>query len=289
MVQRTGWLVIYESDAAFGKARASKVEFRRRAGIEVEVLDARGVHELEPALGDAVRHGVYYPEVAKASDPHRLVQVLAAHFQREGGALLRERVTGFAFGARGVAAVHTDAATHAPDAVVLAAGAHSGPLAAQLGSRVPLETARGYHAMLPEPGVAPRVPVISGDFHCAITPLEGGLRVGGTVEFAGLAAPPNYGRVDKLLSVARRVLPGLNDAGHTRWMGHRPALPDSLPVLGRSPRHANAYFAFGHGQVGLTAAAITGRLIAEAIGGRPASLALAPYRAERFRLLPARR
>jgi D-amino-acid dehydrogenase len=126
------------------------------------------------------------------------------------------------------------------------------------------------------------VPVISGDFHCALTPMENGLCVGGTVEFAGLHAAPNYARVDKLLSIAHRTLPGLNDEGHTRWMGCRPSLPDSLPVLGRSPRYRDVYFAFGHGSVGLTDGALTGKLIAELVAERPPTVDVTPYRPDRF-------
>lgn len=282
LIRRRGWLTVYESDAAFQAARPAKVELRRAMGIRTEVLDGPAVRALEPALSPAVRHGVYYPDVAQTTDPLRLVQALAADFQRHGGTILRERVRGFDRGEGGRRVVFTDAAAHAADVVVLAAGAWSRPLAQALGSRVPLDTERGYHAMLPEPEVDLQVPVISGDFHCAMVPMEGGLRVGGSVELASVDAPPNYARVDKLVSVARRTLPGLNDRGHTRWMGCRPSMPDSLPVLGRSPRDPNVYFAFGHGQVGLTNGALTGQLIAELVADRPPTLDLAPYRAQRF-------
>jgi glycine/D-amino acid oxidase-like deaminating enzyme len=282
LIRRSGWLVTYESSAAFAKARPYKVDLRQAHGVRTEVLDGRGARELEPALSPEIRHAVYFPEVAQATDPLRLVKALAQDFQRRGGTLCRERVRGFSLGPHGPQAVHTDAVMHATDAVVLAAGAYSRTMARELGSRVPLDTERGYHAMLPTPGVNLRVPIISGDFHCAMTPMEGGLRVGGSVEFAGVDAAPNYARVDKLLSVARRTLPGLNDAGHTRWMGCRPSMPDSLPVLGRSPRYREVYFAFGHGQVGLTQGALTGQLIAELVGGRAPTVDLTPYRPDRF-------
>lgn len=282
LVHRQGWLVVYESDAAFARAEPHKVGLRRQRGVRTEVLDGPAVRALEPALGPAIRHAVHYPDVAHVADPLGLVRALAADFQRRGGTLRPERVRGFTLGPRGATAVHTDAATHPADVVVLAAGAWCKPLARQLGSRVPLDAERGYHATLPRPGVTLRVPVLSGDFHCAITPLAEGLRVGGTVEFAGVAAPPNYARVDKLLAVARRTVPGLDDRGHTRWMGCRPALPDDLPVLGRAPRYPDVYFAFGHGQVGLTDAALSGQVVADLVAGRPPALELAPYRAERF-------
>ncbi|HKI99499.1 MAG TPA: FAD-dependent oxidoreductase [bacterium] len=282
LIRRNGWMTVYESSAAFAKARPYKVDLHLARGVRTEVLDGPAARELEPALSPAIRHAVLYPDTAHTTDPLRLVQALAADFQRHGGTILCERVRGFTLGPHGARAVHTDAATHTPDAVVLAAGAYSRPLARQLGSRVPLDTQRGYHATLPQPSVALRVPIMSGDFHCAMTPMDDALRVGGSAEIAGVDASPNYARVDALLAIARRTLPGLDDAGHTRWMGCRPSMPDSLPVLGRSPRYRDVYFAFGHGSAGLTEAAITGRLIAELLGNRPPSLDLAPYRPDRF-------
>ena len=282
MVRKQGWLLVFESDESFAKEKPYKVDMSSRAGIRLEVLDGKGARELEPALSPSIRHGVFYPEVAHSTDPFRFVQVLAEDFRRKGGTILAERVTGFEMGPRGPTVVHTEAGRHTPDSVVLAAGAYSKPLARMLGSRIPLDTERGYHAMLPDPRVSLKVPVMSGDFHCALTPMAEGLRVGGSVEFAGVHAAPNYARVDKLVSVGHRVLPGLNDAGHTRWMGCRPSLPDSLPVVSRSPRYPNVYFAFGHGQVGLTNAGITGKLIAELMAGRPTTIDTTPYRADRF-------
>ncbi|MGH6903114.1 MAG: NAD(P)/FAD-dependent oxidoreductase [Geminicoccaceae bacterium] len=81
---------------------------------------------------------------------------------------------------------------------------------------------------------------------------------------------------------AKRLYPGLNTTDASYWMGHRPSLPDSLPVIGRAPRHANAYLAFGHGHIGLTTAAITGRAIADRVAGRPPPFDLEPFRADRF-------
>jgi D-amino-acid dehydrogenase len=115
-----------------------------------------------------------------------------------------------------------------------------------------------------------------------MTPMVGGLRLAGTVEFAGLDAPPNPARNRLVMRHAKRLLPELSLGDAQFWMGHRPSLPDSLPVLGRSPHHRNAYFAFGHGHLGLTAAAITGQAIADQAAGRPPPFDLAPFRADRF-------
>ena len=127
-----------------------------------------------------------------------------------------------------------------------------------------------------------RLPIFSAEGGCVATPLEGGLRIAGTVELGGLDAPPNPARAEVLLWRGRRLFGTLDDRGRSDWMGFRPSMPDSLPVIGRSMRHRNAYLAFGHGHIGLTLAAITGRLVAALVEGREPGLDLTPYRPDRF-------
>ena len=114
------------------------------------------------------------------------------------------------------------------------------------------------------------------------TPMEMGLRFAGTVELAGLEAPPNYARADILLKQGREMFPSLQVGEVSRWMGHRPGLPDSIPVIGSSKRHRNVLFAFGHGHQGLMAASVTGKLISELAAGKPTSIDLSPFRIDRF-------
>jgi len=128
----------------------------------------------------------------------------------------------------------------------------------------------------------PRIPIASGEGKYFVTPMEEGLRIAGTVELAGLDAPPDYRRADALLDKAKRLLPGLTASNVERWMGHRPSLPDSLPVIGRSQRAANAFLAFGHGHVGLTAAAPTGAIVADLVEGRTPFMDVSPFSAARF-------
>jgi D-amino-acid dehydrogenase len=116
----------------------------------------------------------------------------------------------------------------------------------------------------------------------AVTPLENGIRLAGTVELGGLTAPPDWRRADRLLRQARPWLPGLKTEGMTRWMGFRPSMPDSLPVISRSPVYKNVLFAFGHGHIGLTLAARTGKFVADMALGRDPGIDLRPFRIDRF-------
>jgi D-amino-acid dehydrogenase len=267
LIRHDGRLEIYKNEASLDKAKL-KYELYRRRGVELEVLDAPQLHELVPALSPDYRLAVHIPTSSHTTDPLRLTQALAEDFRKRGGEILREQVVGCELGPTGPTHVRTDVGRHETGAVVVAAGAYSRHLAGRLGSRVPLDTERGYHMKLPEPGIELKYPVSSGDHSFAITPMAEGIRLAGTVEFAGLAAPPNYARADKLYAAASLMFPGLQKGGAERWMGRRPSLPDSVPVISGSPVHPSVFFAFGHGHLGLTGAAVTGRLIAEMVSGK---------------------
>ena len=281
LIVQNGYAFAYESAAAF-EGDALGREIRRARGVAIEVLKGPDIVAFEPALSSAVTHLVVLPEQGHCPNPLRLSRALAARLREDGARFVTGTVNGFETVDGRVTRVQTDAGPIDADAVVIAAGAHSGPLAAQLGSDVPLETERGYHAMLASPGIAPRIPIASGEGKYFVTPMEEGLRIAGTVELAGLHAPPDYRRADALVDKAKRLLPALSASNVERWMGHRPSLPDSLPVIGRSQRAANAFFAFGHGHVGLTAAAPTGEIVADLVAGRTPFMDGSPFSAARF-------
>jgi len=281
MLRRTGWLGVYEFEKKFAAAQAD-LALQRRRGVQMEVLPAEEIRQFEPSLAPIYKHAVYFPENAYVTNNYRLVQALAESLVRNGGTLLREEVRDFALGPHGPTHVITDKGHHAVDAVALTGGAWSKALAVKLGHRPLLDTERGYHVMFPNPGVTPRLPVYSGDYSFAATPLEHGLRIAGTVELGGLEAPPNYARARVLLERGRRMFPQLEEAGKTEWMGFRPSMPDSVPVISGSSRTPNAFFSFGHGHIGLTLGAVTGRVMADLVAGRDPGLDMRPYRIDRF-------
>lgn len=281
LIRQDGYAFVYESEAAFlGDALGR--ELRTARGVKIEVLTGGAIREFDPALSPAITHLVVMPEQGHVPSPVRLSRALAQRLRAGGASFVAQAAKGFEFRDGRVARVMISGDPVDAEAVVIAAGAHSEDLAAKLGNRVPLETERGYHVMLESPTTAPRIPTCSGEGKYFLTPMEGGLRVAGTVELGGLAAPPDYARADALLPGAKRLLPGLRHGKVERWMGHRPSLPDSLPVLGRSARIPNAYFAFGHGHVGLTAAAPTAEIIADQMDGRTPSIPIAAFAADRF-------
>jgi D-amino-acid dehydrogenase len=225
-------------------------------------------------------------ENGHTSNPLGLIDRLLAQFLRSGGELVHARAHGFRLDGRGLAAIQTHTGDLPADAAIVCAGAYSKPLAAALGDRVPLETERGYHLMISNPEIMPRIPTADADGKFVATPMDTGLRFAGTVELAGLAAPPDWRRARILLAQGRKMLPGLAascpEERISVWMGHRPSLPDSLPVLGPSSATPDVVYAFGHGHVGMTAAPMTGKIVADLVGGRPPAIDIASFAAGRF-------
>jgi D-amino-acid dehydrogenase len=281
MIRDTGWLSVYKTEASFEHA-SDELALQRRRGVKFDVLTGDQVRQMEPSLAPIFGRGVFFPENSMTVNNFRLVQRLAEDFVDRGGRLLREKVVDVARGPRGACELITEQGRHAIDGVVVAAGAWSRELTRKLGHKVPLDTERGYHVMLPDARVMPRMPVHIGDHGFVATPLEHGLRFAGTVELGGLQAPPNWNRANVLLQHGRMIFPGLNEGGLDRWMGFRPSFPDSLPVISGSPKTPNAYFAFGHGHLGLSFAAITGKMIADLAGGRDSGFDVTPYRVDRW-------
>lgn len=282
LLRQDGQLVVYRSEEQLAKDRAVW-ELRRRHGYEVRVVDRAGILALEPAVGPAYTVGVYLPDQAMVANPYRYCEELARALAHRGADVLRDDVRAIEIGPDGVPGVRLSDRSVAADKVVVAAGAWSAELLRPLGLRIPLESQRGYHITLKETGIDIRRPVVPADRKVFITPQESGLRVGGTVEFAGLEAPPNPARADLLLKDLTAVFPQACFTGaRSDWMGHRPCLPDSLPVIGESPAHRGLWLAFGHGHLGFTGAAVTGDVLARAMHGEPPGLDLAPFSAARF-------
>lgn len=281
LVKHAGVIHIYR-DRAAQESDTLPWRMRREHGHAFQILTNSELRQMVPDLSPDYSCGVFEDHWRYVTDPHDIVAGLADHFRTRGGVILAEEVRDFELGTAGITRVVTDRAWHPSDEVVIAAGAWSHHLAAKLGSPVPLEAQRGYHVTMPKTGLDIRHMLMDPAGKMGITPMARGVRVSGTSEFSGLDAPPDYRRARVLITKAKKLFPTLDPAGATEWSGDRPVLPDTLPVIGRSPVHKNAIYAFGHSQVGLTLGGITGKLVAEIVAGRPSSIDLGPYRADRF-------
>jgi D-amino-acid dehydrogenase len=285
LISRQGMLSVFPSRAEFA-AEEMEWRLRRENGVRWLELSADELRQREPTLSRRYTFGVLVEENGQCRDPGAYVAALVRHALGQGAELRRARALGFRIEGARLLAVLTDAGEIAADRAVIAAGARSHVLAAAAGDRVPLETERGYHAVIADPGITPRYPVMPSDgkMACVMTPQ--GLRLAGQVELAGLDAAPNWRRAEVLRDFARRVFPDVPaDLPASRvkvWMGHRPSTPDGLPCIGPASGCPDIVYAFGHGHVGLTAAAATGRLVADLISGRQPAIDIAPFSAQRF-------
>jgi len=264
----------YEADA-LGHA------LRRAAGIEARERDRAALEAADPHLGPRYGFGLAFAGSTHLSDPAGHARALFAHYRRHGGGFRRAPIEDLRARSAGLDVIAGGDALRV-DHAVIALGAWSGRFVRRLGHRPGLETERGYHLMLRGPSHRPPVPYMLKDSGTVATPMAGGLRLAGLVEFGGLAAGPSPEPTALQRRRARDLYPGLDWQGEEVWMGHRPTTRDSLPFIGESPAARGVWFAFGHQHLGLTAAPKTGRLIADMIAGRRPNIDLTPYRVGRF-------
>ncbi|MCB2095247.1 MAG: FAD-binding oxidoreductase [Rhodobacteraceae bacterium] len=274
-----GCLYMFESTRA-RKAAEGGLARRRDLGVSVDLVSPEELKQLEPGLPPCEGGGAFFSQALFMTDPGRMMARLAAAAEAAGVRMMRARITGITRQTDHVVLTAKAASLSARHAV-LAAGAHSKDLARQAGDRVPLETERGYHVeydMPVAPVTRPVCPTSRGFYIC---PMHGRLRMAGTVELGGLTAPPSPHRIARIEEGARAIFDNL-PAPSRNWMGFRPSMPDSLPVIGFSKGGRDVVHAYGHGHIGLTLAPVTGALVADMIAGRGTSIDVAPYRPDRF-------
>ncbi|WP_041544850.1 MULTISPECIES: NAD(P)/FAD-dependent oxidoreductase [Chelativorans] len=281
MLREDGCLELYESDEAF-RAAEEGWRLRRRFHIPYQQLEKHEIARYQPGLSDIFTRAVFVPGWKTVSDPQQVGHAVWAHAEFHGARLMPLTATAVKTEEDRIAVSVSNGEKFIGNQVIIAAGAWSRPFAASFGDRVPLETERGYNTTLPAGSFDLQRQLIFPRHGFVITPLDTGLRIGGAVEFGGLKRPPNFARSRAMLEKASRFLPGLKTEGGRQWMGYRPSLPDSLPVIGRSRKEPRVLYAFGHGHLGLTQAAATGRIVRDLLLDRPPPIALEPFAADRF-------
>lgn len=284
LFRETGWLKVYQSEKSFAGTKAAR-ELLDKMGTKYELLNAEKIRYLEPNLAPIFNYGFYQKDSLSIVDPQGLVQGMVDLFVNRGGCYKKFAVDTINIiddkvqmnGANG---------TLSADRVVIAAGAWSRTLAKQLGNDIPLEAERGYHLMLGQStsSLLSR-PVVNGENAFVLSPMTAGLRMTSQVELAGLEAPPNYNNIRKLLPMVKQMLPNIDTTEESAWLGFRPSLPDSLPVIGFAKNTNKVIYAFGHQHLGMTLGAITGLIITDMVNNKRPMVPIHPYRANRFNIL----
>lgn len=274
-----GAIIIYRGEKGFASARGA-VSFHRKFGIDCELLSRDDIRQLEPSLAHIYSAGILYPGNVHIKSPQAFVDHLFREFVQLGGRFVKVEVRSIRKTAIGLN-VLTNGNPIEADRAILAAGAWSRSIVQSIGDDLPLDTERGYHVTFEGAQDLITRPVCLMPTGFYITPMANALRAAGTVELGGLRAAPTTARYDLLASETRKLLPSLGEPS-TRWMGFRPSMPDSMPVIGPSQSVPELYYAFGHGHLGLSFAALTGYLLLMMIDDRIPPIDPLPYSAARF-------
>jgi D-amino-acid dehydrogenase len=254
----------------------------RERGAPVTVLDAAALHEIEPDLSNVFRKGIALGAQGRVTNPGRLVKVLGEMVLADGGQFRQCVVHGTRPRPGGGAIISTDAGDIDAPRLIIAAGAWSHHLAKPFGVDIPLQGERGYHMEFRNPGVTVNNSVHDRDRTFVASSMEGGVRCAGTSEFNALEAPPDWRRARLMKRLGKELFPKLNVDEGSEWMGHRPALPDTIPVIGAVADHPDVILAFGHSHLGLTGAPMTGRIAAAIATAEPVNEDIKPYGPLRF-------
>jgi D-amino-acid dehydrogenase len=281
LIRRDGQLQLYESEREY-QASLPGWELRRKHGVNFKLLkSAEEIADIQPGINSRFSFASFTPDWINTCDPAAWLSHLTAAFRTRGGNLIEANATQLRSTGDGVE-IYAANGTHCASHVIVAAGAWSHHLAKTLGDTIPLETERGYNTTLPATDFDLKTHLTFPGHGFVITRINDGIRVGGAVELGGLKLPANYKRAEILLEKARSFLPGLDKKAGHQWMGFRPSLPDSLPVIGRSSKDKRVIYAFGHGHLGLTQSAGTAELVRAFVAGKESPIDLAAYSPNRF-------
>ncbi|NIF23546.1 NAD(P)/FAD-dependent oxidoreductase [Candidatus Pantoea multigeneris] len=273
---------VFDSPAGVDSEREHNV-LRKQLGFASQIVNGDEIAALEPTLAGKFNHGIVLPQWRFVTDTEGFIVALTQRFLAKGGKRIKASVSHFQqSGQRATAVVLNSGENISADHFVVSSGIGARRFFNQLGINVPLQPVAGYQAVVKNPGVSLNHSIIYGDGGFCFTPMTRGLQIGGTIEFAGNSTQPNFKRAELILAKARKVLPQMNTQEVEFGVGYRPLLPDTKPVIDRSATLSNVLLAIGHGQLGLTLGAVTGRLIADLAVQRNSDINLAPFSAYRF-------
>jgi D-amino-acid dehydrogenase len=280
LVKQNGYLHVYESESSFSSTKFSN-EIRDKHGIEFERVVGSKIYDIECDFSDIYTHALFIKNDGYTPNPSRLVKKLAKLFEKRGGKFIYQKVINIEYKDEKPKALLFNGGKHYFEKLVVSAGIGSKYILKMLIEKTFLVSERGYHVTINEPNVNISRPIFSVDRKFLATPMEDGLRLAGTAEYASIDRPPNYNRAKALLIQGKRMFPKLNTREYVEWMGHRPATPDSLPVICKSEKYDSIIYAFGHGHTGMAGAPMTGKIVADLVLNKEPQIDIYPYRLNR--------
>jgi len=262
------------------KSREFEKNIRNELGIKYQMVNKKEIHDLEPNIKPFYHEGVFYEYARHARNPKKILLKLFQNFINKGGKFLKLNINDLNFD-EDKPVIRSETQRFIFDKLIIACGAFSKRLTDKLHENIPLDTERGYHVHFQDYDHLISRPIVYLNKAIAMTPMEQGLRVVGTVEFGGLKNPLSKSRIKNLIINAKNMFDGLPEH-KDEWLGFRPTLPDYLPVLGASKNYKNVYYSFGHHHLGWTLGAISGKIISNMIANENTNLELGPYSSQRF-------
>ena len=257
-------------------------KLRQKHGLPFEVVNGNEFSNFDPFYKDLFDVIVKCKNHGKINDPGLYVKTLCDHFLSQGGELIISKVNDISSKNLNDVIVKIESDSLIANKIIVATGAWSKKILKKFKIKMPLESERGYHVEYVEPNFYPKVPMMLTSKKFVITPMDGRIRVAGLVEFAGLKTLKRKPPLNLLKNKIKDLFPNLECKEKIEWLGHRPALVDSLPMLGYLDKNKQILVAFGHQHLGLTAGAKTGRIVSDLIIGNDIKLKISNYRPNRF-------
>ncbi len=281
LIKRSNFIYAYEQQEDID-VQAIEWKIRLERDAKVEVIDGHQLREIEPCISPIYQGAVILGPQGHSVNPGRLVKELTAHFIKNGGSILFGKVNKIEPFSIDKVHLHTDQGIHFSNSIVVAAGSWSKQLLKGINLNIPLISERGYHCTFEDPNVYVNNTVMDMKRKFVATSMEMGLRCAGVAEFAQIESSPSKKRLRALQHCSKQLLPEINENQISTWVGSRPTLPDSLPVIDSHPAHPNILMAFGHSHTGLTAAPMTAKLITALALNKQPDINIHAYRADRF-------
>jgi len=272
-------LYLFDTKKSFEDYEYANV-IRKKNKVKVRNLTKDEVKELEPNIANVYYAGQIFTGSRHTTNPLAISTKIFEKFLELGGTYIKQNVKNL-IQKENFIELSLDNKKIIFDKIIISAGAWSNQIANMLGDKFPLDTERGYHILFETNEKLINRPVAWSESGFYLIQIHDGIRAAGTVEIAGLKKPPNKKRIEMIERQSRKVLPQLGNVKST-WMGRRPTLPDSLPIIGKSQQNSNVIYAFGHQHIGWTLGAVTGKIIDSLSRDQIPNIDISAYSPTRF-------
>jgi D-amino-acid dehydrogenase len=280
LLNSNGSIYIYKSKSIYD-AGLKDINHRKTLGLNAQMLNPSELSKLEPNINLIEGGAAYFPDCAYMSDPGKMMKLLLNACVEKGCQVIRQTAKNIERTNNGVKVTLNDKSTILSKHLVVSAGAFSKKFAKQVGDNIPLDVERGYHVEYDMNEPLLNRPCCSADGGFYMSPMSGRLRVVGTVELGGVSPKISMDRINHLEKGASNFFPSLGKSSRS-WLGFRPSIPDSKPVISASKKGNDIVYAFGHGHIGLTLAPITAEIVESIITGKKPPIQTHEFSVQRF-------